>query len=86
MVRIELFGVPQLKASQKEVLVDAATLGGAMRALAVACPALAGSVVDGDRLTNGYVVALNGQHVTVDPGTVLTTGDVLVLMSAQAGG
>ncbi len=86
MVRIELFGVPQLKAQRNAVEVDAQTLGGAMRALGATCPALLGTVVRNGTLGEEYVIALNGRNVTLDPNTVLNEGDVLVLLSAQAGG
>lgn len=84
MIRIELFGVPQLKAQRPFVDVNATTVGDALHALAEACPAL--SFAADDLPGSGYVVALNGKQMTVDPATLLADGDVLVLISAQAGG
>lgn len=89
MVRIELFGVPRLRAERDAFdveYVEASTLGGALRALGRACPALTPAVVDDGRLGSAYLVALNGRQFTADPDTALSDGDVIVLMAAQAGG
>lgn len=86
MVRIELFGVPRMRAGVDLVEVEAASIGEALRALVVACPVLdRGVVVDG-ALSRCYLVAVNGLQMTSDPGTALRDGDVLVLLSADAGG
>ena len=86
MITIELFGVPRLRAGRDALCVDAASLGEAFRALGEACPSLAPSVVDGGRLQPHYLVAVNGTQFTADPATPLTDGDVVVLVSAEAGG
>jgi len=83
---IELFGVPRLRAGLDVVEVEARSLGEALRALGVSCPALTPSVVDGGRLGAAYLVAINGLQLTADPGTPLAEGDVVVLLSADAGG
>jgi molybdopterin converting factor small subunit len=84
-ITIELFGPLRLRAARSHVTVNAGTLGAALEALACACPALS-CVVDGGKLTPAYLVALNGKHFTDDEDRALTEGDVLVLVSAQAGG
>jgi molybdopterin converting factor small subunit len=86
VVTIELFGVPRLRAGREAVLVEAASLGQALRALGAACPTLAPSVVEGGRLKPAYLVALNGRQFTADPETPLADGDIVVLLSAGAGG
>jgi molybdopterin synthase sulfur carrier subunit len=86
VVTIELFGVPRLRAGRDAVDVEARSLGEAFAALGQACPALAPGVVDGERLAPYYLVAVNGVHFTSDAGHPLADGDVLVLMSADAGG
>jgi molybdopterin converting factor small subunit len=86
MVTIELYGVPRLRAGRDAVAVEAGSLGEALAALALACPSLAPSVVEGGRLAEHYVVAHNGLAITADPGLALAAGDVLVLISAEAGG
>jgi molybdopterin converting factor small subunit len=86
VVRIELFGVPRLRAERDAFTVEADTLGGALVALERACPALTPSVVHAGHLGSAYLIALNGRQFTSDPATALSDGDVLVLVAAQAGG
>lgn len=86
MVVIELYGVPRLRAGRDAFEVEARSLGEALQQLGARCPALAPAVVDGGRLGRSYLVALNGRQLTADPATPLADGDVVVLLSADAGG
>ena len=86
VVTIELFGVPRLRAGLAVLQVEASSLGEAFRALGHACPSLSPSVVDDGRLQPFYMVAVNGMQFTADPGLSLVDGDVLVVVSAEAGG
>ncbi len=86
MITIELFGVPRLHAGTDAVRVEARSLGEALAALEGACPALAPGLLRDGKLSPHYLVALNGRQFTADPGTALAPGDVLVLLSADAGG
>lgn len=86
MVVIELYGVARLRAGLAAVEVDAGSLGEAIRALGERCPALSPHVVDGARLAPSYLCAVNGRQITADPATALAEGDVVVLLSADAGG
>ncbi len=86
MVTFELYGVPRLRAGRDTVAVEAGSLGEALAALAQACPPLEHAVVDGETLRPYYLVAVNGVQLTRDGGRALRDGDVLVLMSADAGG
>jgi sulfur-carrier protein len=86
VITIELFGVPRFRARLESLTVEAVSLGEALSALGARCPALDGSVVNGGRLLPHYLVALNGTAFTADPATPLAPGDVLVLLSAEAGG
>lgn len=85
-VRIELYGVPRLVAGKTAVDVRASCLGDALAALASACPDLTPSVVDAGALSPAYVIAINGTQFDDDPAARLQDGDVVVLLSAQAGG
>lgn len=86
MVVIELYGVPRLRAGRDALEVEARSLGEALRALGARCPELATTVVKGDRLGPSYLCAVNGRQLTADPATPLADGDVVVLLSADAGG
>jgi sulfur-carrier protein len=86
MVIIELYGVARLRAGREAIEVAARSLGDALLALGAACPALEPLVVAGGRLGPGWLVALNGAQITADAETPLGDGDVVVLVSADAGG
>lgn len=86
MVTIELYGVARLRAGRAAIEVVARSLSEALAALGVACPALDPLIVAGGRLAPGWLVALNGAQITADPETPLGEGDVVVLVSADAGG
>lgn len=86
MVTIELYGVPRLRAGTDIVQVEAASIGDALAELVARHPALHRTVVSEARLLPSYMIALNGLQMTADSGTALRDGDVLVLLSADAGG
>lgn len=86
MITIELFGVPRMRAGRDSLAVEADSLGEALRALGEACPELGASIVKDGKLSPHYLMALNGLQLTADPLTRLSPGDVLVLISAEAGG
>lgn len=86
MITIELYGVPRLRAGRDSLTVEAASLGEALALLGTSCPALDPSVVHNGTLLPHYLIARNGTQFTADPATPLTPGDVLVLLSADAGG
>ena len=86
MITIELYGVPRLRAGKGAFTVEAASLGEALRALGAACPALDPSVVHDGALLPYYLIAKNGTQFTADPQTPLSPGDILILLSAEAGG
>ena len=85
-VRIELFGIARSRAGLAEFVVDATTLGDALRALLIACPTLTGEVIDGDRPAQGYLVSLDGEQFIADPARLVPDGATLLLLSGQAGG
>lgn len=86
MVTIELYGVARLRAGREVIEVEARTLAEAFVALGKTCPVLVPSVVSGGRLGPSWLVALNGAQITADPELALQDGDVVVLVSADAGG
>lgn len=86
-IRIEMFGIPRLRAGRGECEVVASTVGQALRGLAVICPGLSGSVlVEGERIAPSYRLSLNGDRFLTDPLTPLKVGDALILLSADVGG
>ncbi len=86
MVRIELYGVPRLRAGRQWVEVEAYTVADALRETQRICPNIEPEVLNGGKLNPIYVVALNGGTLTRDVNVSLKEGDVLVLLTSQAGG
>lgn len=85
-VRVELYEGARGLAGQAEVEVRGGTLGRALAELALRAPGLAGRVVAGGRPTPHWRVSLGGRRWIDDPATPLAEGDVLVVVSALAGG
>lgn len=86
MVTIELFGIPRIRAGRGQVVVDAGTIGEALTRLARLCPALQGTIVEGDHVHPAYRLSVNGDRFVADPQTRLDDGDALWLLSADVGG
>ncbi len=86
MVTIELYGVARLRAGRETVEVAARSLGEALSRLGEICPSLEPGIVSAGRLGPGWLVAVNGAQITGDLGASLAEGDVVVLVSADAGG
>ena len=86
MIVIEFYGIPRLRAGTGSVALEAVTLGQALRELANVVPALDGSVLREGTIHPVYKLSLNGERFVTDPDTPLGNGDVLLLLSADAGG
>ncbi len=85
-VVIELFGVPRLRAGWARREFEASRVGEALGQLARDCPALAGTVILGDRVHPAYKLSLNGDRFVDDPEIPLGEGDALLLLAADVGG
>jgi molybdopterin converting factor small subunit len=86
-VHVELFGVPRLLARQEVVAARGATLGELGQSLRHACPALAGTVLDGASgwPLDGYIFVVD-ERFTHDRQTGLTSDSTVLLVSSVAGG
>jgi molybdopterin-guanine dinucleotide biosynthesis protein A len=86
-VSVELFGVPRRRAGVGRVEVEACSLGDALRALALAVPALVSTVLTPEgALHPAYTTNLNGDFFTSDSATPLSDGDQILLLAVDAGG
>jgi molybdopterin converting factor small subunit len=85
-IAVEFYGVPRLRAGTGLLHLEASTVGQAMNELGRVCPALAQSVLRPDLLHTIFKLSLNGERFVSDPETPLADGDVLLLLSADAGG
>lgn len=86
MIKIELYGVPRLRAGTGLVSLEAADVGSALIALGRACPTLEGSILMAGRVHPAYKLSLNGDRFVDEPETTLLEGDVLLLLAADVGG
>ena len=86
-VEVELFGVPRLLVGERSWRIAGRTLGEVATALALACPALVGRVLDAERgwLLGGYIFVVE-ERFTRDPTTPLREGAAVLLVSSVAGG
>jgi len=86
-VEVELFGVPRVLVGKRSLRVAGGTLGEVATALALACPALTGRVLDAERgwLLGGYIFVVE-ERFTRDPATPLREGAAVLLVSSVAGG
>lgn len=67
--------------------IEAVNLAAALLQLAHHCPTMKPAVLNAaGLLSRHYLVAINGLHFTDDLAAPLAAGDVLVVITAQAGG
>jgi molybdopterin converting factor small subunit len=86
MIDVEFYGVPRLRAGTAAMRLEAATIGDALREVGRRCPAFEPLVLDRGTVHPAYKVSVNGDRFVSDPETPLSDGDVLLLLSADAGG
>ena len=89
-IRVELYGIPRLRAGTNEIVVaveaQPVTLGAVIRRLAQQYPGLAAECFDGDLLREGFVANIGGEQFISAPDSPLTGDRPLLIMSADAGG
>ena len=88
---VELFGVARLVGKRREVPLEleaGATVADALAALVRSVPALAGKVVAANEATllDGYACCRNGLEFVRSSAARITAGDVIAILSADAGG
>ena len=82
---VEFLGIPRERAGISELVIEADTLGQALRALRERFPAL-GELISTDRLHPSLAANLNGDEFISDPQTALAADDHLLILSADVGG
>lgn len=89
--RVELFGLARSIVGQRVLAVElprGATVADALARLAESYPELVGRVIrpDGQGLTEGHVLNLNGRAFVEDAGSAVAPGDTLLILANTAGG
>lgn len=85
-VKIELFGIPRLRAGVSRTEATGATLGDVFFDLAQRFPEFGEACVCGQCLKPGFTANLGGERFVTDPKTLLKDGDSILLLSMDAGG
>ncbi len=85
-VNIEFFGIPRARAGVPAVTAQGTNLGDVLEDLAAQLPALGKACISGRNLKPGYTANLRGEQFVTDPGTEIREGDVILLLSLDAGG
>jgi molybdopterin converting factor small subunit len=85
-VTVEFYGIPRQRAGRAELAVTARTVGDVLAAVQSACPGLTGLVQSGGKLAPHYLLSLDGREFAVDEKYILSQGQRLLLLSADAGG
>ena len=89
-VRVEFFGIPRERTGTPETTVevrgDGARLSDVICGLANRFPRLAETCFDNGQLRGDYRASIDGHRFVSDPDEFIRTGEVILIMSADAGG
>jgi molybdopterin converting factor small subunit len=85
-VTVEFFGIPRQRAGVAETTSRSGRLGDVLADLERRFPGLTEDCLADGRLRPACVANLNGEAFVSDPATILSPGDALLILSADAGG
>lgn len=89
-VTVEFYGIPRHYSGVGQVEIDVGAaqvlLGDLLLMLADRYPQLAVSCFSGRTLRGGFLVSVDGAAFVSDPDYIVGTGQVLLILSADAGG
>ena len=85
-IRVELFGIPRLRAGVAATTAEGSRLDEILADLAPRFPDLAGTCFDGGSLRAGYLAGINGEQFVTNPATTIKPDSVLLIFSANSGG
>ena len=89
-IRVELFGIPRVRAGvgQTSVLAgrSSATIAEVLDAVAQQVPGFAGGCLDNGMLRDGIVANIDGERFEPSPDSIITESQTLLILSADAGG
>jgi molybdopterin converting factor small subunit len=85
-VCVEFFGVPRSRAGRSELELPVGTVGEILARVEAACPGLQGLRQADGRLAAHYLLSLDGREFLTDLNRLLSPGDRVLLLTADAGG
>jgi len=85
-VIVEFFGIPRLRAGHVELAVAPGRVMDVLAELRARCPGLSDLLTHEGRLSPHYLLSLDGGEFLLDLRRELTSGQRILLLSADAGG
>jgi molybdopterin converting factor small subunit len=89
-VRVEFYGIARQRAQRSQLAVEllgqAATVGQVLAEIARIAPDFARECLTHGRLRSELALNLDGERFVSDPGTPISDGQCLLVLSADAGG
>ena len=85
-MRVEFYGIPRERAGVAATAAAGTTLGEVLRDLSSRFPGFAADCVEPSGLKPQVIANVGGERFVRDPETPLTENDVLLILSADAGG
>ena len=85
-IRVEFYGIPRQRAGVEVIELEAASLGNVFQQLREKLPTFAKACLDEEGLQPTFMANINGESFTTDPQTPLHPGDIVMILSADAGG
>ena len=85
-VTVEFLGIPRQRAGRAELVMAAGTIAETLAAIERACPTLTDLVRPDGQLSPQYILSVNGLRFLRDLNYVMSPGDRLLVLSADAGG
>jgi molybdopterin converting factor small subunit len=85
-IHVEFYGIPRQRAGVSTTEAKGSCLGDVLRDLEHRFPELQATCIANGQLVPGYTANIGGERFIGDPATELCDGDVLLILSADAGG
>lgn len=86
VVSVEFLGIPRLRTGRATLSIDAETVGELLYGIARECPGFQEACLAGGSLRPDYLLSIGGRVFTRDRATRLSTGDEVLILSADVGG
>jgi molybdopterin converting factor small subunit len=85
-VTVEFLGIPRQRAGRSDLPVEPGTIAEILSAVQRSCPMFTDLLEADGRLAPQYALSLNGKRFLRELHYVLSPGDRIIILSADAGG
>lgn len=83
---VEFFGIPRARTGVERTTAHGSSLGDVLEDVAIRFPTFAEACLQGRAFRPGFTANLKGERFTTNPETELHDGDVIYVLSLDAGG